>query len=57
MEVTKEAGGATKYRPGVPLTLMAKISYNNPLTNLKIMIMLEGNIISYFMIQNLINLS
>lgn len=28
MEVTKEAGGATKYRPGAPLTLMARISYN-----------------------------
>jgi len=27
MEVTKESGGDAKYRPGGPLTLMARISY------------------------------
>ena len=27
MEVTKESGGDAKYRPGGPLTLMARLSY------------------------------
>jgi len=27
MEVTKEAGGSTRYRPGAPLSLMARVTY------------------------------
>ncbi len=27
MEVTKEVGGTTQYRPGAPLTMMARVTY------------------------------